>query len=123
MHNGILLSHTKRKKNGIMPFATTWMNLEIIILSEVKSGRGRQIPQDITYTQNLKYDANELIYEAETDSQTQKTNLWLPKGKGVEKGQIWNLGFADSKLLCIEQINKRTYCVAKGSLFNILYKP
>lgn len=95
MHNGILLSHTKRKKNGIMPFATTWMNLEIIILSEVKSGRGRQIPQDITYTQNLKYDANELIYEAETDSQTQKTNLWLPKGKGVEKGQIWNLGFAD----------------------------
>ena len=25
---------------------------------------------------------NELIYERETDSQTQKTNLWLPKGKG-----------------------------------------
>ena len=31
---------------------------------------------------NLKYDRNELIYEAETDSQTQKTNLWLPKGEG-----------------------------------------
>ena len=29
--------------------------------------------------QNLKYDANELIYRI--DSQTQKTNLWLPKGK------------------------------------------
>ena len=31
---------------------------------------------------NLKYDTNERIYKTETDSQTQKTNLWLPKGKG-----------------------------------------
>ena len=29
-----------------------------------------QIPYDITYMWNLKYDTNELIYETETDSQT-----------------------------------------------------
>ena len=29
----------------------------------------RQIPYDITYMWNLKYDINELIYETETDSQ------------------------------------------------------
>ena len=34
-----------------MPFAATWMNLGIIILSEV---RQRQIPNDITYMWNLK---------------------------------------------------------------------
>ena len=55
------------KKNEIMPFAATRMDLEIIILS--KSERERQIPYDITYMWNLKYDTNEHIYETETDSQ------------------------------------------------------
>ena len=35
-----------------MPFTATWMDLEIIILIE----RERQIPYDITYMWNLKYD-------------------------------------------------------------------
>ena len=33
IHNGILLSY--KKKNDIMPFAATWMELETLILSEV----------------------------------------------------------------------------------------
>ena len=32
VYNGILLNH---KKNEIMPFASTWMDPQIIILSEV----------------------------------------------------------------------------------------
>ena len=39
------------KKKEIMQFVSTWMNLEIIILSEV---RERQISYDITYMWNLK---------------------------------------------------------------------
>ena len=40
---------------------------------------------------NLKNDTNELIYEAETDSQTQQTTQQLPKGKrgGQDKLEIW----------------------------------
>ena len=73
-----------------MPFAATWMQLEMIILS--KSERERQIPNDTTYTQNLKYGTDEHICDLETDSQTQKTDLWLPKGRG----RIGSLGLADA---------------------------
>ena len=40
--------YTTVKKNEVMPFAATWMNLEINILSEV-SQTERQISYDITY--------------------------------------------------------------------------
>ena len=46
----------------------TWVDLKIIIPS--KSERERQIPHDISYVWNLKYDTNELIYETKRDSQT-----------------------------------------------------
>ena len=44
-----------------------------LIPSEVKSERDRQIPYDITYMWNLKYDTKELIYETKMDSQTEQT--------------------------------------------------
>ena len=60
---------TQPYKKEIMPFAATWMVREAITLSEV-SQTERQIPYDIPYMWNLKYDTNELIYKTETDSQT-----------------------------------------------------
>ena len=65
-YNGILLSH---QKNEIMPFVATWMDLKIIILSEV-SQKEKDILYDATYMWNLKCDTNEPIYKGETDSQT-----------------------------------------------------
>jgi len=38
IHNGILLSHKNDEK---MAFAAIWMELEIVILSEVKSEKGK----------------------------------------------------------------------------------
>ena len=50
----------------------------MIILSEVRKRK----TNDITYVWNQKTDvANELIYKTESDSQSQKTNLGLPKEK------------------------------------------
>ena len=56
-----------------MPFAATWMDLEIIILSEVKSDRERQISHDIIYMWNLKYDANEFIKQKQTHRHRKQT--------------------------------------------------
>ena len=41
------MEYYSAKKNEVMPFAATWMSLEIIILSEVR--QRRQILHDITY--------------------------------------------------------------------------
>ena len=38
IYNVIVLSH---KKNEIMPFAAAWMDLEIIILSEVSQSKAK----------------------------------------------------------------------------------
>ena len=47
-----------------MPFAATWIDLEITVLSEV---REREISYDISDTWNLKNDTIELIYKTEID--------------------------------------------------------
>ena len=52
-----------------MPFATTWMDLEIIIPSGIHQTE-KDKHHGISYSWNLKYDTNEFIYGTETDSQT-----------------------------------------------------
>ena len=82
IYSGILLSH---KKSEIMPFAATWMQLEIIILSEVS-----QRKHGIIYMWNLKYGTNELIYKAGADSQTPRSDLWFPRSRfGKDGGGGW----------------------------------
>ena len=66
-------------KNKMLPFTTTWMDLDII-LSEVSK---RQTLYNITYMWNLKYNTNELIYKTETDSQILKTTYGYQRGKQV----------------------------------------
>ena len=76
------MAHTKKWNNAICSnvdgprdYHTKWS----------KSERERQIPYDITYMWNLKYDTNdELIYKRETDSQTENRLTVTKKGKQGE---------------------------------------
>ena len=57
------------KKNEIMPFAATWMDLEVIILSEVSQTEKDKYMISLICG-ILKTNKNELIYKTEIDSQT-----------------------------------------------------
>ena len=51
------------KKNETMPFAAIWVDLDIIILSELSHKKTKTI-----YMWNLTYDTNEPIYETESQA-------------------------------------------------------
>ena len=53
-----------------MPFSATYMHLEIIILSEVSQTDKGKYHMILFIRRILKNDTSELIYKAETDSQT-----------------------------------------------------
>ena len=63
-----------------MPFASIWMELEIVILSEIS-----QIEKDryriLTHICGIqKNGRDEPICKAEIETQTQRTNIWIPRG-------------------------------------------
>ena len=70
-----------QKKNEITASAATWMDLHY----HTKGSQTKTILYSICMWNLNKNDTNELIYNAEIDSQTQRENLWSPKGKGEEE--------------------------------------
>ena len=57
------------------------------------------------------------LFTKQKESQSQKTNLWLQKGKG--HGEInQEFGIRRYKVLHVKLIN--SYCIAQGSIFNII---
>ena len=53
---------------------------------------------------NLKRnDTNKLIYKTERDSQTQKTNSWLPQGEGIVK----DVGRVKNTLLSLKWVTNK----------------
>ena len=58
------------KKNKIMPFAATWMDLEIVILNEVSQTQKDKCHMiTLIYGILKKKGTNELIYKTEVESQ------------------------------------------------------
>ena len=71
--------HSSIKKNEIMPFGTTWMNLKIIILSEI-----RQISYAIAYMWNLKIQVNLHINRNRSTKARKQAYGYQRKGRGMD---------------------------------------
>ena len=74
-----------------MPCAATWMDLEIVILSEVSQTQ-KDKHHMISLTCGIyKKGTNERIYKTEVEARMQETNLWLPGAKeGRDKLGDWD---------------------------------
>ena len=86
------------KENEIMPFTATWMELEIIILSEV---RERQISYYNPCMQNLKHKLT--MKQNQTHRHREKT-CGSQGGGGGDGGGVmdWEFGISRCKLLHTE---------------------
>lgn len=76
IHNRILISH---RAEEILPFATTWMDLQGIMLSN-KSDRKRQMQYDITYVES-KTKPKHTLKNIE-----KRSDLWLLEAGDTGRG-------------------------------------
>ena len=80
-----------------MPFAATWMDLEIISKDKYR----------ITHLWNLKYDTN----EPNLPNRNRRT---VARGKGAEGGKEWEVGVSR----CMEWINKVQLYDTENSVYD-----
>ena len=94
------------KKKKIMPFAATWMELEILILSEVS-----QKEKTITYILNLIYGTNELFHRNKTHGLVELTCVCQGGGDRMDLES----GINRCKLLYLEWISNETLLYSTGN--------
>ena len=73
-----------------MPFAATWMDVEIIKLSEVSQTEKRQLPYDITYTGNLKKWYKGTYLQNRNRVTDVENKLMVTKGEGGGRDKLWD---------------------------------
>ena len=109
------------KKNEIMPFAATWMDLETVILSEV-SQTEKEKYHDIPYVWNLKgNDTNELTKREDSDLENELT---VARGCGGGQGEGIARGFGISiYTLLLKCITTKDLLYITWTLLSVTWQP
>ena len=86
-----------------MPFAAIWVQLEILILSEVIQKEKGKIPYDIIYVKSKIWHKCTYL-QNRNRSWTWTADLCMAVGKGGEKGMGGEFGIDRCKVLHLEQM-------------------
>ena len=101
------------KKNKIMPFAATWMQLEIIILHEVSQKKKTNTVWYHLYMESKIWHAE--IYPWNRSRFVDiKKRLVSASGERDGRGKDWGFGVSRCKLLYTEWINSKTLLYSTG---------
>ena len=113
------LGHKKKKKTETMPFAATWMALEILTLSQTENDkyhmislicevRQRQISYDITSTWSLQKRTQMNISRTQQQAHWNREQISGCQGGGGSAGGMdWEFGVGRGQLFYIRRINKK----------------
>ena len=87
IYNGILLSH---KNSKMMPFAATWMNLEITILTKKVQKRKTNTMWYHLYVESKIWHKSTYLWNRDRLDKTQRTDLWLPRRERRDELGVWS---------------------------------
>ena len=115
IYNGLLLSH---KKNEIMPFAATWMDLEIIILSEVTQRKTNIIWYRLYVESKKRYKWTNLQSIKSHRCRKQTYGYWGGRARGIN----WEIEIDIYTLLYIKQITNKDllYSTVNSTQYSVM---
>ena len=102
------------KKNKIMPFAVTWMELETLILSE-KSQKEKDKYHMISLISRIYYMA-QMNLSTEKKIMDLESRLVVAKQEGERVGRIGSLGLIDANYCFWNGLAMRSCCVTLGTM-------
>ena len=102
------------KRNEIVSFEETWIDLEMVIQNEISQGEKNKYCIISLICGIQKNGTNELICKAEIETKTQRTNLRTPRGER-RNGMDWEIGTDIYTLLGVTQITNENLLHTTGN--------